>query len=131
MGKGGGEVKPRSDAIDLDRVRELLLQGYTRNAIAHKIGKSIVGVWGAVRRLGLAPEIVEEANGRLVDALCESGEPDRRTTVYTMVCCGTTDENIIDTTGYDPAEVAKFRAEMPAWWSQHVGMNYEYTEDVA
>jgi hypothetical protein len=124
-------VKPRSNAIDLDRVRELLLQGYSRHAIAHKIGKSIVGVWGAVKRLGLAPEIVEEANGRLVDALCESGEPDRRTTVYTMVCCGTTDENIIDTTGYDPAEVAKFRAEMPAWWSQHVGMNYEYTEDVA
>lgn len=63
------------------------------------------------------------------DTLCESGEPDRRVIVYGMVCCGTTDAGIVEATGYDAAEVAKFRAELPAWWPLDMRRHKEFDEN--
>ncbi len=63
------------------------------------------------------------------DTLCESGEPDRRVIVYGMVCCGTTDEGIVEATGFDAAEVANFRADCPAWWAVDMRRHKEFDEN--
>ena len=60
------------------------------------------------------------------DALCESCEPDRRVMVYGMVCCGMSNEGIVEATGYDAAEVARFRAECPAWWATEMRRQKEF-----
>lgn len=61
-----------------------------------------------------------------VDALCESGEPDRRVIVYAMVCCGRDDQSIVEETGYDAAEVARFREECPEYWGRYLGNRWEF-----
>lgn len=63
-----------------------------------------------------------------VDAIAASAEPDRRILVYGMVCCGTSDAEIVEATGFDAAEVAKYRRECPQWWAVDMRRHKEFDE---